>query len=65
MSLLSGVLIALVVVVISIRVTVEQLGQTSTTALLAGETDFAEVTRTLQTKRTEIIKMAVNCKDNR
>ena len=52
-SLLSGVLIALVVVVISIRVTVEQLGQTSTTALLAGETDFAEVTRTLQTKKTK------------
>ena len=56
-SLLSGVLIALAVVVISIRVTVEQLGRTSTTALLAGETDFAEITRTLQTQETESSKL--------
>ena len=52
-SLLSGVLIALAVVMISIRLTVQQLGETSTTALLAGETDFAEITLTQQTKRTE------------
>ena len=52
-SLLSGVLIALAVVMISIRITVQQLGETSTTALLAGETDFAEVTLTQQTKQTE------------
>ena len=52
-SLLSGVLIALAVVMISIRITVQQLGETSTTALLAGETDFAEMTLTQQTKQTE------------
>ena len=52
-SLLSGVLIALAVVMISIRIIVQQLGETSTTALLAGETDFAEITLTQQTKRTE------------
>ena len=56
-SLLSGVLIALAVVMISIRLTVQQLGGTSTTALLAGETDFAEITRTLQTKKTESSKL--------
>ena len=53
MSLLSGVLIALAVVMVSIRLTVQQLGETSTTALLAGETDFAEMTLTQQTKKTE------------
>ena len=53
MSLLSGVLIALAVVMISIRLTVQQLGQTSTTALLAGETDFTELTLKQQTKQTE------------
>ena len=52
-SLLSGVLISLAVVLISIRLTVQQLGQTPTTALLAGETDFAEITLTQQTKKTE------------
>ena len=56
-SLLSGVLIALAVVVISIRVTVEQLGRTPTTALLAGETDFAEVTLKPQTQRVESSKL--------
>ena len=53
MSLLRGVLIALAVVMVSIRLTVQQLGETSTTALLAGETDFAEMTLTQQTKKTE------------
>ena len=57
MSLLKGVLIASAVVLVSIRVTVEQIGHTSTTALLAGETDFAEITRTLQTKETESSKL--------
>ena len=56
-SLLSGVLIALAVVMVSIRITVQQLGETSTTALLAGETDFAEITRTLQAKETESSKL--------
>ena len=59
-SLLSGVLLALVVVMISIRLTVQQLGETSTTALLAGETDFTEITRTQQTKQTEFsAKLAI------
>ena len=52
-SLLSGVLISLAVVMISIRLTVQQLGETSTTQLLAGETDFAELTLKLQTKKTD------------
>ena len=52
-SLVSGVLISLAIVMISIRITVQQLGETSTTALLAGETDFAEMTLTQQTKQTE------------
>ncbi|RKU38738.1 hypothetical protein C6496_04310 [Candidatus Poribacteria bacterium] len=43
-SLLSGVLIALAVVIISIRLTVQRLGHAATTALLAGETDFTETT---------------------
>ena len=55
-SLVSGVLMALAVVMISIRITVQQLGETSTTALLAGETDFAEITLTQQTKQTEFSK---------
>lgn len=52
-SLVSGVLISLAIVMISIRITVQQLGETSTTALLAGETDFAEITLTQQAKQTE------------
>lgn len=52
-SLVSGVLISLAIVMISIRITVQQLGETSTTVLLAGETDFAEITLTQQTKQTE------------
>ena len=59
-SLLSGVLIALAVVMISIRLTVQQLGETPTTALLAGETDFAEITLTHETKQTEFsARMAI------
>ncbi|MDE0014579.1 MAG: FtsX-like permease family protein, partial [Candidatus Poribacteria bacterium] len=52
-SLLSGILIALAVVMISIRLTVQQLGETSTIALLAGETDFAELTLKTQARKTE------------
>ena len=52
-SLVSGVLIALAVVMISIRLTVHRLGQTSTTALLAGETDFTETTLKRQTGKTQ------------
>ena len=50
-SLLSGVLIALAVVMISIRLTVQRLGHASTTALLAGETDFTEATHKPQTAK--------------
>ncbi len=60
MSLMSGVLISLAVVMISIRLTVQQLGETSTTALLAGEADFAEITLTHETKQTEFsARMAI------
>ena len=48
--LLSGVCIALAVVMISIRLTVQRLGHASTTALLAGETDFTEAAFKPQTK---------------
>ena len=50
-SLLSGVLIALAVVMISIRLTVQRLGKASATALLAGETDFAQTTADLQAEK--------------
>lgn len=43
-SLLSGVLISLGVVMISIRVTVHKLGRASTVSLLAGGTDFVDAT---------------------
>ena len=43
-SLLSGVLISLAVVMISIRVTVHKLGKTSVVSLLAGGTDFVDAT---------------------
>ena len=43
-SLLSGVLISLAVVMISIRLTVHKLGRTSTVSLLAGGTDFVDAT---------------------
>ena len=45
-SLLSGVLISLAVVMISIRLTVHKLGRTSTVSLLAGGTDFIDATTT-------------------
>ena len=53
LSLITGILIALAVVMVSIRLIVQQLGQISTTALLAGETDFAEITLKRQTKKTK------------
>ena len=43
-SLLSGVLISLAVVMISIRLTVHKLGRTSAVLLLAGGTDFVDTT---------------------
>ena len=52
-SLLSGVLIALAVVMISIRLTVQRLGKASTTALLAGETDFTQTTADLQAEKVK------------
>ena len=53
LSLVTGILIALAVVMVSIRLIVQQLGQISTTALLAGETDFAEITLKRQTQKTK------------
>ena len=49
-SLLSGVLISLAVVMISIRVTVHKLGKTSVVSLLAGGTDFVDATTTSKPK---------------
>ena len=49
-SLLSGVLISLAVVMISIRVTVHKLGRTSAVSLLAGGTDFVDATTTSKPK---------------
>ena len=43
-SLLIGALISLAVVMLSIRLTVHKLGKTSTVSLLAGKTDFVDVT---------------------
>ena len=53
LRLITGILIALAVVMISIRFIVQELGQIPTTALLAGETDFVEVTRKRQTKKAK------------
>ena len=53
LSLITGILIALVVVMVSIRLIVQQLGQIPTTALLAGETDSAEITLKRQTQKTK------------
>ena len=52
-SLLTGIFIALAVVMVSIRLMVQQLGQIPTTALLAGETDFAEISLKAHPKTTE------------
>ena len=49
-SLLSGVLISLTVVMISIRLTVHKLGRASTVSLLAGGTDFVDETTTGRAK---------------
>ena len=52
-SLLSGLLTALAVVMISIRLTVQHLGEVPATALLAGETDFTEITLKSRTEKTK------------
>lgn len=52
-SIVSGLLTALAVVMISIRLTVQHLGQVSATALLAGETDFTEITLKSRTEKTK------------
>ena len=49
-SLLSGALISLAVVMISIRLTVHKLGRASTVSLLAGGTDFVDGTTTGRAK---------------
>ena len=49
-SLLIGAIISLSVVVLSIRLTVQKVGKTSTVSLLAGKTDFIEATATGESK---------------
>ena len=58
-SLVSGVLISLAVVLISIRLTVQQLGQTPTTALLVGESHFSEITLKPQAKKAELSMLSI------
>ena len=53
LRLITGILITLSVVMVSIRFIVQELGQIPTTALLAGETDFTEITRKRQTQKTK------------
>ena len=62
-SLLTGIFIALAVVMVSIRLIVQQLGRMSTTALLAGETDFAEITLKTQPKKTELSSKLITVKN--
>ena len=52
-SIVSGLLTALAVVMISIRLTVQHLGKASTTTLLAGETHFTEAILKPQTEKTK------------
>ena len=52
-SLVSGLLTALAVVMISIRLTVQHLGKVSATTLLAGETHFTEAILKPQTGKTK------------
>ena len=54
-SLLSGALISLFVVIFSIRMTVRKLGRISTVPLLAGETDFDNVTPKTNAKKAILI----------
>ena len=49
-SLLIGAIISLSVVVLSIRLTVQKVGKTSTVSLLAGKTDFIDATATGESK---------------
>ena len=50
-SLLIGVLVTLAVVTVSIRLMVHKLGRTSTAALLAGQSDFAESPKKFKLER--------------
>jgi ABC-type lipoprotein release transport system permease subunit len=54
LSLLSGALISLLVVVLSIRMTVRKLGKVSTVSLLAGQTDFGKVNSELKQKDVNV-----------
>ncbi len=54
-SLLIGALISLLVVIFSIRMTVRKLGRISTVPLLAGETDFDNVTHKTNAKKAILI----------
>ncbi len=54
-SLFIGALISLLVVIFSIRMTVRKLGRISTVPLLAGETDFDNVTHKTNAKKAILI----------
>lgn len=54
-SLLIGAFISLLVVIFSIRMTVRKLGRISTVPLLAGETDFDNVTHKTNAKKAILI----------
>ena len=54
LSLLSGALISLVVVIFSIHTTVRKLGKVSTVSLLAGQTDFSKADSKPKTKNVNV-----------
>ncbi|RKU13243.1 hypothetical protein C6501_09610 [Candidatus Poribacteria bacterium] len=56
LSLLSGALISLLVVIFSIQMTVRKLGKVATVSLLAGQTDFGKVHSKLKTKNVNVSK---------
>ncbi len=54
LSLLSGALISLLVMIFSIRMTVRKLGKVSTVSLLAGQTDFSKADSKPKTKNVNM-----------
>ncbi len=57
LSLLSGALISLVVVIFSIHATVRKLGKVSTVSLLVGQTDFGEANSKPKAKRANVSRI--------
>jgi len=58
LSLLSGALISLVVVIFSIHSTIRKLGKVTTVSLLAGQTDFSEANSKPKTKHANVSKIS-------